>query len=131
MGQDNGKAVAGRSPTGQFSPGNPGGPGRTPGSENKGTIDARKLRCRLLESWDRIEGDKLLDAFARENFGDYLKIVVKLLPKELDVDAPELARRFGHPPDPNGPIAQLRAKWAEQEGRLPPGQEAAPAEAAG
>ncbi len=77
-----GNGTHGRDSSGRFQPGCPGGPGRPKGSENRASIDARCLRRRILDCWNRIDGDRLLDAYARENFGEFLKIVVKLLPPE-------------------------------------------------
>ena len=44
---------------GRLQPGSPGGPGRPKGAENKSTVDARVLRQRLIDSWDKAGGDRL------------------------------------------------------------------------
>ena len=61
-------------------------PGRPKGARNKSTINAIELRQRLIDSWVRIGGDHLLDKWARTHFGEYVNVLSRLLPRQLEVD---------------------------------------------
>lgn len=76
-----------RGPDGQFLPGHGQG-GRPTGSPNKTTGDLRTLKRRILESWDRVGGDELLDEWAKANFGEYVKLIAKLVPSDIDLAVP-------------------------------------------
>ena len=76
----NGQARAGN---GRFRPGNGGGPGRPRGSTNRGTMDARQIKSKLLASW-RKHGPAALETVAREKPLDYLRLVVSLLPSDAE-----------------------------------------------
>ncbi len=97
---------------GRFAAGHCGGPGRPKGAENTSTIDARQLRRRILDCWNRIDGDKLLDEYARDNFGEFLRIVVRLLPAGIEVDLPkaEVAQPIGHSVS-NPMLDRLERRW--------------------
>ena len=71
-----------RASQGQFKTGNPGGPGRPKGSMNRSTLGASELRRRVIESWDRVDGDDKLDALAEDDFTTYFRIIAPLLPKQ-------------------------------------------------
>lgn len=58
------------------------GPGRPRGCSNHKTLRALELRQRIVDSWDRVNGDRLLDQLAKADPAEYLKLVCKLLPAE-------------------------------------------------
>ena len=57
------------------------------------TLDARQLRTAILASWDRVDGGRLIDELAQKDPHAYLKLVVSVLPRnlELEVDAGDRA----------------------------------------
>lgn len=61
------------------------GPGRPKGCRNHKTLTALELRQRIVESWSRVDGDKLLDRLAKTDPAEYLRLVVKMLPAEKQV----------------------------------------------
>ena len=71
-----------READGRFLPGCSAGPGRRKGTPNQTTVDSKKVKEAILATWDSINGPKLLAAWAKENFGEYLRILVKLLPRD-------------------------------------------------
>lgn len=73
-----------RTNTGQFAKGNSGGPGRPKGLRNRTTLDARELRRRLIDSWDRVDGDAKLAELAESDFPTYLRTIANQLPKQDD-----------------------------------------------
>jgi len=78
-----------RDASGKFAKGHAGGPGRPPGMPNRGTIDARVARERLLGTWDDVGGDARLVEFAKKNdrnYREYLRLYCGLLPKETMAD---------------------------------------------
>ena len=76
------KPLASRGPDGQFLPGGSPGPGRPRGSRNAATLDVRRLKQRIMDSWDRVGADALLDEYAKSDFAGYLRLVVGLLPRD-------------------------------------------------
>lgn len=72
----------GRDRSGRFVFGNRIGKGRKHDSENKTTADIRALRERIVASWDRCGGDKLLARIAKQRPLDYVRLLVGLLPRE-------------------------------------------------
>lgn len=81
--QNGGNGVQVRDPRGLFKPGGPGGPGRPKGCENKATADAKRIKREILASWPRY-GPKAIEHVVTERPGDYLRLVVSLLPKDDD-----------------------------------------------
>ena len=67
---------------GQFQPGCRPGPGRPKGSQNKAAL----VKQKILDCWDHIDGDERLAEWAKENFGEFLKIVVRLLPRNVEIE---------------------------------------------
>ncbi len=65
---------------GRFQRGAKPGPGRPKGCRNYKTLQAIELRQRIVDSWDRVNGDRLLDQLAKSDPAEYLRLVFKLLP---------------------------------------------------
>ena len=79
-----------RDEDGRFVQGCSGGPGRPRGRQNKTTVDGRILRARILASFDRNDGDRLLDELAQANPLAYLKLISHYLPRGSTVrETPE------------------------------------------
>jgi len=70
---------------GRFAPGNGGGPGRRPGTVNRGTLDARIIKSELLDSW-RLYGSDALRRVAEDDPATYVRIVASVLPREVVED---------------------------------------------
>ena len=66
-----------RATGGQFLPGSAGGPGRPRGIPQKATV----IRAAILESWDRVGGQAVIDGLARSDPVTWLRLVVGALPK--------------------------------------------------
>ncbi len=71
-----------RDADGRFAKGGAPSPGRPKGVPNRATVDGRMLRARIFESWDRVNGDRILDELARTDPKAYIKLVVKLIPRD-------------------------------------------------
>ena len=76
-----------RGSDGKFLPGNRSG-GRPRGSPNKSTLDIRVVKREILASWHRIGGKSRLDEWAKANFGEYIKLIARLLPADIDLAMP-------------------------------------------
>jgi len=79
---ENGGVNGMRDGNGRFAVGNRGGPGRPRGSLSRATVDASEIKRRLLASWERVDGDRLLDQLAADDPKAYLKLVRSLIPRD-------------------------------------------------
>ena len=70
--------------------GNPAG--RPVGAKDRATIDARRLRREMIESWDRVDGPAKLDALAESHPDRWAALLVSLLPKQTELDARDVSR---------------------------------------
>ena len=79
---DNGRELAGRTPSGTFAPGHPGGPGRPKGSRQ------RLAECFVSALANNFEehGVAAIETVRREKPDVYLQVIAKVLPKELTLD---------------------------------------------
>lgn len=71
--------------------------GRKPGSKNKFTT----LKAAFIAAFEEIGGSAALARWARENQGDFYRLIARLLPKEVDLGL-----------DP-GPVEYV-IKWPKQ-----------------
>lgn len=114
-----------RGPDGKFLPGNRSG-GRPKGSPNRTTVDIRVVKREILASWHRIGGRSRLDEWAKANFGDYIKLIARLLPADIDLALPAREPTYNGPGVVLGPgasqlLEELRAMRAEREADDGPG----------
>lgn len=73
---------AGRDPkTGHWLSGNSG---RPPGIPNKTDLDLREIKRAVVASWKKVDGPRLLRQLARKNPEGYIRLVVGLLPRDLE-----------------------------------------------
>lgn len=49
-----------RDGSGRFAPGTAPGPGRTPGTPNRATAEAKRVKEAILASWDDVDGVGIL-----------------------------------------------------------------------
>ena len=86
----------GRDGSGRFTKGNRLARGRPRGTPNQSTVDMRRIRAEVADSWGRVDGYSKLEQLAEDDFVAYLRIVVKLLPKatQRDVAVPFVERRL-------------------------------------
>lgn len=56
--------------------------GRKPGTPNQTTVDVRALRERIVQSWDRCDGEALLERIAKTDPLAYVRLIVTLLPHD-------------------------------------------------
>lgn len=63
---------------GRFQRGAKAGPGRPKGCRNYKTLQAIELRQRIVDSWDPVNGDRLLDQLAKSDQAKYLRLVLEL-----------------------------------------------------
>ena len=109
----NGPQVASdRDSGGQFQPGCRPGPGRPKGSQNKAAL----VKQKILECWDHIDGDERLADWAKENFGDYLKVVARLLPRNVEIEGGIAGSDQRVADDPKG-AAEFLARVLEHAGQ--------------
>lgn len=73
-----------RDNAGRFQSGTKPGPGRPPGTENKATSDARLIRRQVFEVWNEVDGPRILRELAATNPLDFLKLVLKTLPRQFE-----------------------------------------------
>jgi len=102
-----------RGSDGKFLPGNRSG-GRPRGSPNKSTLDIRVVKREILASWHRIGGKSRLDEWAKANFGEYIKLIARLLPADIDLALPAREPTYNGPgvvlgPGPSQLLQDLRA----------------------
>lgn len=79
-----------RDSSGKFLPGS--GCGRPPGTPNLSTLDSRALRSRILRSWTDVDADGKLRDLAETDFPTYLKCVISLLPRDVNIDVEAFVR---------------------------------------
>ena len=85
--------TSGRGPArradGRFGPGNPG---RRRGSQNR---MSQRIALGLLRHYAEHEAE-ILERLKRGHFKDYMRLIGQMLPRDPDVDAPDLdAERLG------------------------------------
>ncbi|TWT40942.1 hypothetical protein RAS1_36300 [Phycisphaerae bacterium RAS1] len=68
---------------GRFTPGTAGGPGR-PAGESRAT----RLADAFLSALDHAGGEQYIRDFARDQPGDFLRIVARMLPAAVDLSVP-------------------------------------------
>jgi hypothetical protein len=67
------------------------------GIQNQHRFDMRRIRERVMATFDRIGGEERLDAWAAEHFDRFLfEILIPLMPPHVDAEGLEL--KDGHPP---------------------------------
>ena len=81
-----------------FVKGGSGGPGRPKGGHNKDTLAGHRIKAEIFAAWDDIDGPRLLRAWATENFPEFARLILPLLPRQ-DVIEVE--------PNPDGPGLRL------------------------
>lgn len=74
---------SGRDKLGRFAPGSSG---RWPGTRNQITLDLAEIRQRIVDSWKSCNGNALLKQVAKDQPLEYLKLIVKLLPRPIEGD---------------------------------------------
>ena len=55
--------------------------------KKKVTVEIRELRERILNSWDAVDGDKLLKALAARQPALYARLILSCLPKDVNANA--------------------------------------------
>ncbi len=110
----------GRDKAGRFAKGNRYG--SKPGTPNRTTVDVRALRERIVASWDRCGGDKLLARIAKADPVAYVKLIASLLPREDSPVQPFVVAEPGlHSPKALNFIACLeREREAQGEAEVTP-----------
>ena len=71
---------------GQFAKGCAPGPGWRKGGHNKATISGERVKREILAVWDKIDGPKLLAEWARDNFGEFMRVILQIVPREEIID---------------------------------------------
>ncbi len=111
-------ADTGRDGGGRFMKGNKLACGRPRGTPNQTSVDMQRIRAEVAASWDRVDGQSKLVQLAEDDFVEYLRIVVKLLPRETRV-ATATAPFVERLPEPHGGQArrfvdalEARERWA-------------------
>jgi hypothetical protein len=75
----------GRDPaTGRFLPGTCGNRLGRPRKADHHPVDMRRIRTAILKSWDRVNGDALLDRLAEQDPLNYLRLVLAVVPPDPD-----------------------------------------------
>lgn len=76
---------ADRDARGYFAKGNTmGAAGRPKGSENRTQLDLREIKAAVVASWKTCDGPRLLRQLARRNPEAYIRLVIGLLPRDLE-----------------------------------------------
>jgi hypothetical protein len=71
----------GRDPSGRFAS-HPNNTGRSAGTPNRSTTDARIVRDQILQAFNKCDGKAILQRLAMTKPVEFMKIVVSVLPKE-------------------------------------------------